>query len=692
MKKTRKRKQARPPRPVPGRTPDRGRKPHMDEFIQGEIERHQSLYVGLKDVGAARLRTRVVGRLLPAGDSIPGAANWILMGPQAIPNGQSLSATRILVTGRITGFAVHPTTPSTMYASGARGGVWKTTDSGATWSPMSDNEVSLAIGALAMAPSAPDTLYAGTGEGNIYYLVTAFSTSSLNESYQGSGLLKTINGGTNWTTQGAAQFTGVAFYQIAVHPTNPDVAYAATTVGLYRTTNGGTVWSPVGGGLPAISASVIAATSLVIDPTNGDRAWVAFWGAGVYECTNATAASPTWTAVNGFPTTDLTRISLAISPSSPSTLFALAANGATNYKGVYTTSGGIGGTWSQLSYSGGTPTVTSSRCIIAVDISTPDIVYFGGTSLHKLVRNTITNTWSATDIGQNIHADNRTFGTHPSLHLTIFACTDGGIYRSVDGGTSWSDQLNKGMCITQFEFLDGHPTEPAYVFSGTQDNGTDQYRTSEVFYHAADGDGAAVEVDQTDPRKVLIEHFSISLERSIQAGKFGTFSSIAAGLSGGSLFYPPMALDQANQNRLAFGGGKLFLDNSQGTGGWPTSITLPAVTGLVSAIAYVNDDLLYAATSNGEVYRLMNSGSWTATAIHASPLPARWIWDVVVSPADSRVISVALGGFGTGHVFRGVVNAAGTAATWSDISGSARFSEHHAPVRRDGRGRISYAG
>jgi photosystem II stability/assembly factor-like uncharacterized protein len=655
--------------------------PHADEFIRSEIDDYQSRTIGTTSGSVARLRASIVEKLLPAGDSVPGASNWVLMGPQAIPNGQSLGfSTRLLVTGRITGIAVHPTTPSTMYMTGARGGVWKTTNGGATWTPKSDNEISLAIGAIGMAPSAPDTLYVGTGEGNIYYLVTAFSTSSLNESYQGSGLLKSTNGGDAWTLQGAAEFTGAAFYQIAVHPTNANIVYAATTVGLYRTTNGGTGWSLVGGGLPAISASVLAATSVAFDPTNGDKAWVAFWGSGVYECSNAAAASPAWTASAGFPTTNLTRISLAVSPSAPSTVYALAANAAASYRGVYRTTGGIGGTWSQLSYSGTTPTVTSSRCVIAVDISTPDIVYFGGTSLHKLVRNTMTDTWSASDIGQNIHADHRTFAAHPSLHLTVFAGTDGGIFQTDDGGTNWSDRNNKGICITQFEFLDMHPSQPAYAFSGTQDNGTNQYRTSEVFYHAADGDGAAVIVDSSDPRNVMIEHFSISPERSTQAGALGSFTSISTGLSGGSLFYPPMALDQANSNRVAFGGSKVFLDTAQGTGGWTTSITLPSVAGLVSALNYVNDNLIYAATSSGEVYRLVNSGGWTATAIHAAPLPARWIWDVLVSPSDSKVITVALGGFGTGHVWRGVVNAAGTAAAWTNLSGTGANTLPDAPV------------
>ena len=128
-----------------------------------------------------------------------------------------------------------------MYVSGARGGVWKTIDGGGTWTPKSDNEAPLAIGALAFAPSAPDTLYAGTGEGEIYYLVTFSPLNALNEVYQGSGLLKSTTGGDSWTLQGVAQFAGQAFYRIrCAHPTNPDIAFAATTAGLFRTTDGST--------------------------------------------------------------------------------------------------------------------------------------------------------------------------------------------------------------------------------------------------------------------------------------------------------------------------------------------------------------------------------------------------------------------------------------------------------------------
>src|SRR4029077_13726813 len=138
-----------------------------------------------------------------------------------------------------------------------------------TWTPIADNADSLAIGSLAISRSSPDTLYAGTGEGNIYYYVTAFPTSALNESYNGSGVLKTTNGGSTWTTQGGGSgggFTGACFYRLKVHPSDTNNGLAATNRGVYRTTDGGTNWVPLSNGLPSISTSIIAATDVAFDP------------------------------------------------------------------------------------------------------------------------------------------------------------------------------------------------------------------------------------------------------------------------------------------------------------------------------------------------------------------------------------------------------------------------------------------
>src|SRR6202030_331361 len=89
----------------------------------------------------------------------------------------------------------------------------------------------------------------------------------------------------------------------------------------------------------------------------------------------------------------------------------------------------------------------------------------------------------AIDIGQSVHADHHALSFDPSDHMTIYAGTDGGIFKSADAGQTWADWLNSGMCITQFEFIDQHPSTDALVLGGTQDNGTEQFRNSSVFYH-----------------------------------------------------------------------------------------------------------------------------------------------------------------------------------------------------------------
>ncbi len=295
---------------------------------------------------------------------------------------------------------------------------------------------------------------------------------------------------------------------------------------------------------------------------------------------------------------------------------------------------------------------------LAVDPSTPDIVYISAVSLHKAMRNPTTNSWSLREIGANIHPDNHCFAFDPTNHLIIYAGNDGGIYKSTNGGTTWSDSINRGLCICQFEFIDQHPTSDAVVFGGTQDNGTEQFRNSPVFYHAADGDGGFVVIDPNQPRNVIHEYYDPSPERSTKGGKFGAIRNnvhlnwvdISGGIEGESLFYPPFALDQTNPNNIAFGTDRICLDSSQGTGAWPTKVMLPGIMGRVSAINYVNSNLIYVGSSAGEVYRMGKTGaSWTARAIHVAPLPRRWIWDVATLPTDVNTLVVVMAGYRAGQ-------------------------------------------
>jgi photosystem II stability/assembly factor-like uncharacterized protein len=607
------------------------------------------------DNGAPMLMAAAIAGAPQPVAPVAGVSNWVQLGPTAIPKGQTYGGQRVLVTGRITSIVVDATAPNTIYCAAAQGGVWKTINGGTSWVATSDNEVSLAIGALAIDPSNHLVLYAGTGEGNF-----------AGDSYYGNGVLKTTNGGASWTALATSTFAGTRFSRIAVTPGTPARIFAATGAGVFRSTNGGVNWSLMSSGTPAGAM----ATDVVIDPTTPTTVYAAFWGQGIYKCTNAGAATPTWSKLTtGLPASGFTRISLGISASASQTVYALIANTAYTVDGFYRTTNG-GTSWASIALPGGDIGGQGFYNLnVAVDPVTPDILFLSGISLWKATRSGA-GVWSFNDVGGVFHPDNHAFAFDPTNHLKIYAGSDGGIYKSVDGGINWDDSINEGLCIMQCEFIDQHPSSDAVLFSGTQDNGTEQFRNSPVFNHADDGDGGYCAVDKTQPKNVLSTYYGNSPKRSTLGGKFGTWMNVSGGISGPGLFYPPLALDETNSNNVAFGTDRINVDAAQGTALWPTKVTLPGMSGSVSAIHYTNSNLIYAGTTTGRVYRLVKSGGvWTATAIHASPLPVGpFITDLAAVPGSPNTVIVIMSGFGHGHVWRGVFSVG--PATWTNISGS----------------------
>ena len=368
---------------------------------------------------------------------------------------------------------------------------------------------------------------------------------------------------------------------------------------------------------------MIAACDVAIDPANPNNVYCAFFGNGVYKSTNAGAANPIWKKqAGGLPGSGIGRIALAVSPSAPSIVYAVLGDTSESIRDIYRTKN-EGAAWASLGVDASGVTGSSSYTLdVAVDPSTPDIVYVAGTSLYKATRDTGTGTWSLAEIGADIHPDMHYIAFDPVDHLVVYAGTDGGIYRSSDGGASWSDTINEGLCITQFQVVDHHPTSDAFVIGGTQDNGTEQYRNSPVFYHSDDGDGGFVAVDPTHPRTLFHTYYGVSLARSTEAGDYGSWFDVTPGIEGNCLFYAPFALDATNPRNIAYGTDRICLDDAQGVNEWSTQVALPGITGRVSSISYVNSTLIYAGTSTGKVYRLTHAGAkWTADSDRRSAPP-----------------------------------------------------------------------
>ncbi|MEK7250273.1 MAG: hypothetical protein AAB209_07615, partial [Bacteroidota bacterium] len=280
------------------------------------------------------------------------------------------------VGGRITSLALHPTNPNLIYAGAAAGGVWKSTDNGATWTNIFNE--SPAIGSLTLDPNNAQAIYVGTGEANPGGVAI----------YPGNGIWRSTDSGQTWTNLGLA--TTGQLGRIAIHPSNSNKIFVAALGlyrsktqdrGVYRSTDGGTSWQRV-----LFTNDTTGACDLMIDPMNPNRIVAAFWSryrpltysilssatSGLWLSTNG---GDSWVQVtNGFPANDVAtgRTSLAVAPSQPNVYFALVSNG-TGVKGVYRSSDN-GASWTNVSAAFGGEGQVWYNNVLAVHPANPNLV------------------------------------------------------------------------------------------------------------------------------------------------------------------------------------------------------------------------------------------------------------------------------------------------------------------------------
>jgi len=620
------------------------------------------------DLGGRRLGlvSAVLALLLPGAL----AYEWRDLGPDPVVSGSDL------YTGRVSALVCSRTDPNRYYVAGADGGVWRTTDGGATWIPLTDDLPTSAMGALALDPTNENIIYAGTGEANY-----------ANHSRYGLGLFKSSDGGNTWVHLGEDVFGGRCFARIVVHPQNPQRLYAAIgraggfpalaaakghpgaegPTGVFRSDDGGVNWVHLINGLPSLPA-----TDLAMHPVNPAILYAAighiFGDAanGIYKSTDG---GNTWTRLSGgLPTSNVGRISLAIAPSMPSRIYTLITNAASATGGGASTLGAYrsdndGATWTALPLGNIQSSYGWYLSVVSVQPSNPNVVFMGGLNLYR-----------STDAGsswQNVappHVDQHALDWDAAGRLV--AGHDGGVARTTNLGNSWTG-LNPGLGLIQFYAgLSTHPSDARVILGGTQDNGSNIRRTdARRWDNLYGGDGGWTQIDQTNPLRLFLEYQgSGNLYQSTNGGYGLNYSG--SGISSGdrNCFLPPYLIDPANPHRMLYATHRVYRSDNAG---WNWTAISGDVTGGQGAIRTMvqspsNPNVIYVATNDGRLLRSDDGGANFTLLLTGIPGWPRTTRELFVHPQTPLTIYRAVAAYGHPQVQRssdGGVN-------WESLAGN----------------------
>lgn len=582
--------------------------------------------------------------------------------------------------GRITDIEIAPLIQDTYYVATASGGIFKTTNAGASWAPIFDDQPFLSIGDIELSQNESDLVWVGTGEPNA-------GGGSL--AYDGDGLYKSEDGGITWENKGLSNVGSIG--KVKLDPNNDERIYVAAmgplfrkdnNRGVYRTTNGGDDWEQV-----LFVSDSTGVIDMAIHPSNGDIVYATSWErirrpnarqyggetSGIFRTTNG---GNSWVELtNGLPTLPAQkgRISIDISKSNPNVLYAMYADAIGNVQGVYKTTNG-GDNWTQ---------VNSNQLVdvgfhwwfegIFVDPADENTIYYLGLTVQKSTNGG--SSWF--NSFPDVHVDQHALAFNPSVPGEVLLGNDGGFYKSNNDGVSSIKDLT--LPITQFYRFHVDFQNPEKIYGGAQDNSTIRTTTGNLndWVIINGGDGFQPLVDPTNTNVIYALSQYGNLRKS--TNNAASFFPATTGILGPDRknWDTPIAFDPSNPQILYYGANRLY-KSINAAGNWtaispdlsngPHTGNLVYGTIISISISPLNSDKIVVGTDDGNVWITQNGGSnWTKIS---DDLPNRWVTKVLTDREDVNTIYVTFSGYrygeDTGHVYKSTDN--GT--SWTDISTS----------------------
>ncbi|MFM7223046.1 MAG: WD40/YVTN/BNR-like repeat-containing protein [Bacteroidota bacterium] len=577
------------------------------------------------------------------------------------------------MSGRISAIeGVNSENGKTLYVGTAGGGVWKTTNAGASFKPIFDKYCQ-SIGAIAIDQKNPKIVYVGTGESNMRNSVSI-----------GDGLYKSTDAGSNWVKIGGLDSTE-HISKVLIDPNNSSIVYAAAPGplwsdskhrGLYKSTDAGKTFEKI-----LYVSEKAGCADLVIDPSNPSTLYASTWefrrtpysfssggpGSAVWKSTDG---GKTWKELtNGLPAKPIGRTALAIAPSAPNNLIAIVEAKQT---GLYI-SADAGESWKSQS----APLNVVSRpfyfSTLVIDPKDPKRVYRpaysfayssdGGYSFAE-----------ASGEGGWVHSDHHALWINPNNTNQLYLGTDGGVYLSLDRGATWLFVQN--LPVGQFYHVDHDMGDPYRVFGGLQDNGSWVAPSSNAggvgngdWKAIYGGDGFWVTPDPTDPHIAYAEsqggdvnRVDLRTVKSVGVRPLQTAGDEKLRWN----WNTPIVIGKANPKNLYTGAQYLYRSKDQGrnwtkispdlttndkkkqeqenSGGLSADNTSAENHTTIFTIAEspLDENMIWVGTDDGNLQVSTDGGAtWTNTsgAVTATGIPAQtWVSSIQPSQFNKQVV------------------------------------------------------
>ena len=474
--------------------------------------------------------------------------------------------------GRVTTVTGIPSQPHTFLMGAASGGVFKTTDDGEHWTPITDGQVPVgSTGSLAVSESDPNVYYLGTGSDGVRSNVST-----------GRGVYRSGDAGKTWQFAGLYDAGQIA--SVRIHPTNPNIAWVAaygdifkknTERGVFKTTDGGKTWKKT-----LFLSDSVGAMDVELQPGNPNvvyawmnrierKPWTIISGSregGFYKSTDG---GETWAkGTNGLPSGLIGKANLAVSAANPQRIYALIE--ALPDPGLYR-SDNAGQSWSLVN---GLPALLQRPFYYTTLVADPvnaDIVYGGAESFYKSVDGGKTMT-----IMRTPHTDNHDMWINPKDNKIMIQSNDGGANVSLDGGRTWSTQDNQPTA--EFYAIATDNAFPYKIYSAQQDNSTYIFSSvADPFDPANFRTGPGCETGPIAPHptdKTIIYgsckgQFSVQSTETGQTKNYWIGGQSLYGNAGGELLYrfqrvSPMSFSPHDPNVVYYGSQYLHRTRDKG--------------------------------------------------------------------------------------------------------------------------------